>query len=261
MNPAEAPKIAHIFKVRDRPVGLQIGKWGGALVAVERGHFPISPTGYRSLCSHAQGRVVTASMVSGDFLESLAANQDRERQTLMRQLREDFHPGRDRVTNYIHASLYADKGFHDGFFAPEKDRAILWPAAHRLLCLIDLDRRFQPEPNERWDLGQCARAVEKARAMKRLLERCAKGDLPPPQEVPIGSMTTKTYLELPPKPAGERQVMLHGITTELPLNLAPSEKPAAHSLVRETKTPATELPDHQLGLFEAMPPQPAKPSL
>ena len=44
--------ITATFTVRGRPVGFVPGRFGGALVAVERGYFPVSSTGYRSLAGH-----------------------------------------------------------------------------------------------------------------------------------------------------------------------------------------------------------------
>ena len=66
--------ITRLFTVRDRPVGFVEGRWGASLVAVERGYFPVSPTGYRSL-SGLGGATVTV-----EHLESLAVDRDRERQ-------------------------------------------------------------------------------------------------------------------------------------------------------------------------------------
>ena len=74
------------------PVGRLSGdRWGGALVAVERGDFPISPTGFRSLSGAGIARVTP------DFLESLAQAHERERQAVLRRLREVQEPVGDPI--------------------------------------------------------------------------------------------------------------------------------------------------------------------
>ena len=65
-----------VFTVRGRPVGFNATRWGGELVAVERGYFPVSPTGYRS-CTGFVGREDIPADVLTEFMESVAKEQDR----------------------------------------------------------------------------------------------------------------------------------------------------------------------------------------
>ena len=191
--------LLRVMSVRNRPVGLVAGRWGTSLVAVERGYFPVSQTGYRSLSGMAE------QAVTAEHLESLANDRDRERQELLRSVRSTVRPESERITNYIHVSMIAEKALHDGFFAPSAERAELWPAAHRLFCLIDTDARFQPAPDHsRWTEEHCAGALAKTREALRFLDGCAKGDFP--TGVPMEYFAARAYLALPPKPGVHRHV-------------------------------------------------------
>jgi hypothetical protein len=154
--------------------------------------------------------------------------------------------------NYIHVSMTAEKALHDGFFAPEAERAELWPAAHRLFCLIDTDARFQPAPTHvRWTEADCANALAKARESQRFLERCAKGDFP--AEVPVAFFAARAYLKLPPRPGGEPIVALAGVTPELALDVAATTatkaRPNQPRLPRVAAADASHGEQTQLGLF------------
>jgi|CXWL01.1.fsa_nt_gi hypothetical protein len=238
--------ILRVMSVRNRPVGLVAGRWGTSLVAVERGYFPVSQTGYRSLSGMAE------QAVTAEHLESLANDRDRERQGLLRSVRSTVRPESDRITNYIHVSMIAEKTLHDGFFAPDAERAELWPAAHRLFCLIDTDARFQPAPTHvRWTEENCANALARTREARRFLERCAKGDFP--TGVPMEYFAARAYLALPPKPGGEPIITLAGVTTELALDVVATTATRARtdnfrkqSTVTAEGSPGAE---DQLGLF------------
>ena len=236
--------IPRLFRVRDRPVGFVEGRWGGSLVAVERGYFPVSPTGYRSL-SGLGGAAVTA-----ERLESLAVDRDRERQELLRRVRSAVRPERDALMNFIHIGMTAEKAVHDGFFAPDAERAELWPAAHRLFCLIDTDSRFQPPPGGGlWTEAHCAATLARTREVMFFLKRCAAGDLP--AEVPIAFFAAQAYLKLEPRIGGEPKIDLGGYTAEMALSLpAPAMTPrrTERRTVEET-TVETTPPETQLGLF------------
>ncbi len=214
----------HIFSVRGRPVGFVPGRFGGALVAIERGYFPVSSTGYRSLAGHfGINGEADPTAVSTDFLEALAAEQDRTRQTLLARLRRVPVPTPDRLGNFIGVSIDAEAALAEGFFAPENERFALWRGAFRLLNRIDTDPRFQPTPAvPAWPATGCAQALAVRRAMLGFVRRLAAGELPAP---PDGThFAVGAYLELPPKNGGEPTFTLPALTAELPLDLPPSEE-------------------------------------
>jgi hypothetical protein len=247
---AAAESFDHVFTVRGRPVGFRSTRWGGELHAVERGYFPVSSTGFYSANSSGQGRRGPESLPA-EFLESLAVAQDRERQALLKQLRENAKAQRDPLMNYIHVSLCAEHAFADGFFAPEAERAALWPAAHRLFLLMESDPRYQPKPGGRWTEALCAQALVKARTMKGLVERCATGRFPQRSEVPVGCFAMRAYLALPAKKTEERRVILTGVNAELTLNLVGMENQtrSASSQRPSEKAGTSTVASTQLSLF------------
>lgn len=213
--------VAHIFTVRGRPVGFVPGRFGGALVAVERGFFPISATGYRSLAGHAGNtEPLNPDAVSADFLEALAQAQDRTRGALLVRLRRGPMPTADRLGNFIGVSITAEAALAEGFFAPDDARFTLWRGAFRLLNLIDTDPRFQPAPTApAWTVAGCAQALALRRALLAFVRELAKGDLPAP---PDGThLAGRAYFDLPPKAHGEPAFALPELTAELPLELPP----------------------------------------
>jgi hypothetical protein len=213
----------HIFSVRSRPVGFEPGRFGGALVAVERGYFPVSSTGYRSLASHfgINGEADPAT-ISADFLESLAVAQDRTRQTLLARLRRTPLPTLGRLGNFIGACIDAEAALAEGFFARDEERFALWYGAFRHLNLIDTDARFQPTPTApAWSASGCAQALAIRRALLGFVRQLAAGDLPTP---PDGThFAVRAYLELPPKAEGEPAFTLPTVTADLPLDLPPPD--------------------------------------
>lgn len=245
----EEEKITRVFTVRNRPVGFRSGRWGGALVAVERGEFPISPTGYRSLCG------VPAEAVTSEFLEELARAHERERHGVLLRLREAHEPVGEPISNYIHASGAYEQGVLHGFFASDRDRAALWSGAHQLLCRVDDDRRFQPSPERTfvaWTKEHCDRALTRVRELKGLLARLAAGEVP--AELPVRLIGVQSYLRLSPKSGGEPKIDLGGYTAEMALDM-----PAVAVTARPTRTRAKEERTeaspvaNQLGLFVSGP--------
>jgi hypothetical protein len=243
----EEQKVTRVFTVRGRPVGFQTESWGGALVAVERGEFPLSPTGFRSMSGAGEASVTPA------FLEELARTHERERRSLVERLQEAQKPVGGTIINYIHASGAYEQAIQYGFFATDRDRAALWSGANRLLCMVDSDARFQPTPEESyvaWTAEGCAQALARAREFKALLAKLASGELP--LEMPLRLMGANAYLALPPKPGGEPKIELGGFTPEMSLELAS----APLALRRETRTAPRLDPEtpvqgaDQLGLFD-----------
>ena len=210
----------HIFSVRGRPVGFEPGRFGGALVAVERGFFPVSSTGYRSLAGHfgINGEADPA-VISPEFLEALAVAQDRTCRALLARLRRTPRPTPDRLGNFISMSSEAEAALTEGFFARDDERAALWSGAFQRLSLINTDGRFQPAPA--WTSDSCAEALAARRASLAFLRRLAAGELPPP---PAGThLAVRAYFELPPRSGGEPTFALPTRTADLPLDLPPAE--------------------------------------
>ena len=209
----------HVFSVRGRPVGFVPGHLGGALVAVERGYFPVSSTGYRSLAGHfgISGEADPAA-ISAEFLESLAVAQDHSQRTLLARLRRAPLPTPDHLGNFIAACIDAEAALAQGFCATNEDRFALWRGAFRLLNLIDTDPRFQPTPAApAWPATGCAQALAVRRALLGFVRQLAAGELPAP---PDGThFAVHAYLELPPKNGGEPTFTLPALTAELPLDL------------------------------------------
>ena len=258
MNNEDQP--IQIVSVRGRPVGINRSRFGASLVAVERGYFPVSPTGFWSLSGFGMGQTGPLSL-SSEFLESLAVAQDRERKALLVNLHRAVKPERERRGNFIHVSLYVDKAINDAFFAPDHERAPLWQAAHRLLCLVDSDPQFQPAPDRfAWNAQQCQAALGKMRDLHEALKRFAHGDYA--GELPMPLFGARAYAALPARPAGEPIVALHETAIELTFNLKLTEKPRC---VPPRATPKvvnsqdeTVQPPAQLGLFITEESQPMK---
>lgn len=212
----------HVFSVRGRPVGFVPGRFGAALVAVARGYFPVSSTGYRSVAGHCGvAGSLAADALSPEFLEALAVAQDRNRAALLASLRRSPVPTPDCLGNFIGVSIEAESALAEGFFAPDTERGALWRGAFRRLHLIDTDPRFQPAPSSpAWTIMGCAHALAARRAALGFVRQLARGELPPP---PDGThFAPRTYLELPPKSDGEPAFDLPTVTAELPLDLPPS---------------------------------------
>ncbi len=240
-----------IVSVRGRPVGISRNRFGASLVAVERGYFPVSPTGFWSLSGYGKGQASPLT-IRPDYLESLAENQDRERKALLVNLMRAVKPERDRKGNFIHVSLYVDKAINDAFFAPDHERAPLWQAAHRLLCLVDADPQFQPAPDgSAWNKEQCDKALANMRNLHACLKRFAQRDYS--GELPSPFFGAKAYFKLPPKPSGEPAVALHETTIELLFNLKVEGKPMRlpqRTAERTIKPVEEAVPQvSQLGLF------------
>lgn len=242
-----------IVSVRGRPVGINRSRFGASLVAVERGYFPVSPSGFWSLSGFGMGQSGPLA-IRPEYLETLAENQDRERKALLVNLHRAVKPERDRKGNFIHVSLYVDKAINDAFFSPDHERAPLWQAAHRLLCLVAADPQFQPVPDRyAWNREQCDKALANMQNLHACLKRFAQGDYS--GELPMPLFGARAYAKLPPRPSGEPKVVLHGAAIELSFDLTVPEKLATEQqrpMPRIVKPPAEPIQTvAQLGLFSA----------
>ncbi len=248
----------HVFSVRGRPVGFRPSRFGGELVATERGLFPVSPTGYRSLSGICGGKPASHDMVSTEFLEALAVERDREHQQLLKLLREGAKPVGQPVANYVHVSVAFEQAVQNGFFATDRERTALWSGAHQLLCLVDTDPRFQPVPHPcypAWTSKHCGQSHERALELLAVLKRLAAGELP--LQLPPGLVGVSEYLRLPPKPGGEPRIDLGAGNIEMRLEISS----ATDSTVLRRPRAATSLQpprdngpkQTQLGLFDSSP--------
>lgn len=241
-------KVTKVFTVRDRPVGYQAGRWGGALVAVERGEFPISSTGFWSLSGAGE------AAVTSEFMEARARVHEREREGVLQRLREAQTPEKNPTLNYIQASGAYEQALQYGYFAMDRDRASLWAGASRLLCMVDADVRFQPAPDSSyvaWTKEHCDAALARARELKALLIKLATGEFP--AEMPVRLSGVGAYFALPPKIAGEPRIELAGYTAEMALNLPTAAAATQRKPFRAASREPTAAPQGatQLGLFDS----------
>ncbi len=246
---AEA-KVSEIYTIRGRPVGYAPDSWGGSFVAVERGYFPVSPTGYRSCTGFARREITPAEKQT--VLEKLAEELDRERASLLKRLGEGAKPEADPVLNYIHASMTYEKALADGFFATDHQRSELWSGAHRMLCVVLDDRRYQPAVAAKypaWNGDHCAAAMDFARKLHASLVRWAGGDFS--ETPPLRLLGAQGYFQLPARPDGEPRVDLGAHTAELALDapVAVATRPPKRRHTEGTR-PTPSNPGTQLGLFE-----------
>lgn len=219
MSDTDSPD--HVFTVRGRPVGFQSSRFGGSLHALERGYFPISPTGYRSLAGNFCGGPASPEAISAEFLETLAEADDRNRRTLLAQLARAPRAESDGLGNFIYVSGRASSAVQSALFAPADERVALWCGAFRLLSLIDSDLRFQPAPNgAAWTVVTCGQALASQREMLAYVRRIATGDH---SERPPGLFIgVSGYFELPARPEVETAFALPAFTTEFALDLPPA---------------------------------------
>ncbi len=213
----------HVFTVRGRPVGFQSSRFGGSLHAIERGYFPVSPTGYRSLAGHFGSGTAAAHDIPSEFLETLAEAEDRNRRSLLKQLARAPRPERDPLGNYISVSGLAANAVQAALFAPAEERVALWSGAFRLLNLIDSDRRFQPAPNAAaWTAEGCAQSLTSQRALLAYVRRIAGGDHS--SRPPGLCLGVSAYFDLPARPDVETPFPLPDRTPEFPIDLPPSRE-------------------------------------
>lgn len=219
---SDTESAVHIFTVRGRPVGFQSSRFGGSLHAMERGYFPISPTGYRSLAGHFGTGPAAPESIPAEFLETLAVAEDRNRRTLLAQLARSPRVESDRLGNFIGTSGRASNAVQSALFAPANERVALWSGAFRLLSLIDRDGRFQPAPNgAAWTGAECEKALARQRDLLAYVRRIAAGDH---TERPPGFyIGASAYFDLPACPAVELPFVLPCITDEFALDLPASE--------------------------------------
>ncbi|MDB6095574.1 MAG: hypothetical protein JWM32_3136 [Verrucomicrobia bacterium] len=225
-------------------MGFRPGKlFGAALVAMERGHFPVSHTGYRSVCGIIGSGPGKPEDVSQEFLDTRALEEERTVRAILKACGKAGKPEGNPIHNYIRISSDYQQAMRCGFFATDENRRTLWAAAFQLLAIVESDARFQPVPVKGYLARTkeiCRDARDDAKSMKEALVGMAAGTFP--KKVPCGGLVgLESYFELPPKPAGEPVIDLGGFVPEMKLKLpvtvlkpvrtvrlrsAPEEKPS-----------------------------------
>lgn len=207
----------HLFTVRGRSVLFRkTEKSFGALHATERGYFPVSHTGYHSLASFSLCVSDFSHMVSDNFLESLAAEQDRYTNEALHDIVRCA--SRDMANETAcHAILFhAAHAFEYGFFATDALRRQLWQAAceaYRNLFNCPLIRSARKEPG----MG-LLRSIEADWRTFEALRRCMNGDFAFDRTGSRLAVISRTsYFELPPKPEGEPVTPIPAYTPMLDL--------------------------------------------
>jgi hypothetical protein len=233
-------------------VGFVPSHFGGELVAVERGYFPISSTGYRSIAGRfkpADSQQVTG--IAPEFLNALAAAEDRARKARLLRLARRPQAGADRLANFLNVSMDANSAVDAGFFAPPADRVALWCGACRFLSLIDSDVRFQPAPTApAWAPEDCAASLATERELLRFVHQLASGNFP--AEPMHGHLSGYAYFELPPRLGGEVAFALPAFAPTpsrgMPASIA-SQDDDENDTVSATPIPTSSDDDPQLSLF------------
>lgn len=226
--------IDTIIEIRGRKIGYRRTQFGGELHAVERGYFPCSSTGYRSLCGFGIGK--DALLPSAEWLEELAVAQDRENQaTLKYAFKAIRQPGRPNgVANFIVATGAADKAFSNGFFATPQVRAELWRAAFRVYtAIIDTPEAHPGHPSQQlrrdvWTAEACESSFQHVVAQRQWLRDLLDGTFILPdwelRDLPWGA---STYFDLPAS-GPEAQIGAPALDMSLSLDI-PSSTPAVEA--------------------------------
>ena len=217
-HPTNTIPDQHLFTVRGRPVMFRKTEtYFGALHATERGDFPISCTGYYSLAGfshHARQGGKFHDLLSANFLESIAAEQQRRANAVLRDIAQCIT--RRDITDsfaFIHCLHRATEAFQHGLFATDTQRRQLWQVAHETYSNMFVSRFVQHVPKEQQNLP---RIIESDRQTFDILCRCMRGDFSfdrtAVQRVILGM---RAYCELPPKPEGEPVITTPTHTLEL----------------------------------------------
>ena len=239
--------------VRGRPVGYRRSRFGGELIALERGYFPVSSTGYRSL---ARGiRLEDAPAPDPEFLETLATNNDAQTARVLQQTRKLLRlPHPDGLAGYaVLASI------DQGLFARDADRILLWHAAYALADRILRTPALQPTANTgpAWTPEHCARLMGAVQEACTWLKDGLAGRINPLTSYMEHYTSSSSYFALPER--SEPIIGLPELTTELalprmpepPSNLDPfaDDAPIEAADAEEASVTAPAESPHQLVLF------------
>lgn len=176
---SDGKQMDTIFELRGRKIGYRCTRWGGELHAVERGWFPCSSTGYRSL-SGAKETPSTA------LLEALAVDQDCENASLLKRCRQALRNTNVHGRDFILARSAADAALGNGFFAASDIRTQLWPVAYQLYNHIIATPEIHPaHPGQSlnrnvWTPDYCETALRQVIAHRNWLADLLNGIFAPP---------------------------------------------------------------------------------
>jgi hypothetical protein len=222
--------ISELLTVRDRPVlftksGSSLSE---ALTAVERGAFPISPSGFYSLAGcynydsdePDEPETHPDDILNQKFLDKLATEHSRNlREAIARGKRAANLRCEGTVTHYISLDMAAARATHYGFFASDNDRRDLWQTAYRLYHLICDSGLFIPqnmrESNDVWTVEHCTQRLAQSREQFALLKQLMSGNFnvrPTGWEAFHNFISCGHYFDLPPKPEGDPVIPPPAIT-------------------------------------------------
>ena len=206
-----------MFTVRNRPVLFTKGdgRYSESLHAVERGPFPISQSGYRSMAGclynwHDDSDIPLDAAITPEILDALAVKQEKELQAaLIRAKRSARVRPNGSVSQFITLSSTATCITKYGLFADNKTRREVWHAAYPLFQTICDDNHFSIEKMAgqapAWHEEGCRVQLALCREQFALLRRFMAGDLriEDNDHIALTYMGSSLYFDLPPKPEGE----------------------------------------------------------
>lgn len=216
----------YLFTLRGRPVLFKRSEFCGELHATERGVCAFSPTGFHSLAGHALLPIDQpdtrhpTEIVTQNLLESLAAENDRQREAALREARKTARRcSRNRLPTPTSIIIDADEAVLYGYFATDAQRTELWQAAYLLYHELAESDNYTPDKlaaTAHWDEEICHHWMEHVRGKLALLRRFMSGDVSLgdfSQSILIGFGAD--YFNLPPKPGGEPVIAIPAITAEM----------------------------------------------
>jgi len=221
------PKISKLFTVRNRPVLFTRtdGRYSESLHAIERGAFPVSPSGYHSLCG-----ILRDCRDNSEFpfdeeaihsvIESIAAKGDESYRKVLTHAQRAARMRPDgSVSHFISLDTNAIQAVRFGFFANNETRTKLWQVAYRLFRMMCEDGHFSPKKMAEsgapaWYEAACRTNLDKAQKQFAFLRQLMAGDFN------LNGLdhnelfySTSHYFSLPPKPDGEP--VIAPLSTEL----------------------------------------------
>ncbi|MDF9828578.1 hypothetical protein M2447_002702 [Ereboglobus sp. PH5-10] len=227
----------YLFTLRGRPVLFKRSEFCGELHATERGMCAFSPTGFHSLAGHALIPIDQpdtrhpTEIVTQNLLESLAAENDRQREAALREARKTVRRcSRNRLPTPTSIIIDADEAVLYGYFATDAQRTELWQAAYLLYHELAESDNYTPNKlaaTAHWDEEICHHWMEHVRGRLAQLRRFMSGDFTIVEfsrSIHIGLGVG--YFDLPPKPGGEPVIAIPTIATALTLGI---EEPESES--------------------------------
>ena len=224
----------YLFTIRGHPTLFNRSMFFGELHATERGVCPFSYTGVylldglaRLSADQPDNRHPT-EIVTPDFLESLAVENDRQREAALCKARNTARKcSRKRRPTPTSISIDADEAVLYGYFATDAQRTELWQTAYLLYHELAESGNYTPDKlaaTAHWDDEICHYWMEHVREKFALLRRLMSGDF----SIEASSLSNliglgSEYFNLPPKPGGEPVIAIPAITAELPFEVEESE--------------------------------------